>query len=221
MAPKRKASDYDILPPATRRTPKGNRFTPGANPQLPWHGGDFLLSRFRIKDLLKEGFLKYPVDQMPPIDPDFQVPPSRAAELIPGGSLYEHIHPVFERSRWLDVSDDDYDLLAPSIRLASCFLNEPAMMPYWKGLFHTPWSLLNDPALVNKVGVPLHQFHRRNHHPDDVQGRTETRAVWMKLQKMSRHVRWSFSPDLITKFATTRHLMSSTTNQPLDGFVPK
>ena len=53
------------------------------------------------------------------------------------------IHPIFRKANFKDLSDVDYTLIRPSLRLASAYLNEPNTLSFW-------WSL----AFIERQHVP-------------------------------------------------------------------
>lgn len=208
MPPKRPAATGGEQPRkrGPGRTARGNTLTPGLDPTQPWHGGDPILSRIRLKDLNRNGFIDYPADRMPPVDPNFGVPGVRAAPYIPGGQFLppNPIHPVWRRENW-KVSDADYNSLRPVLRLASCFLYEPTMFSWWKGLFYRPAPVLNDPKLAAKFpGTVFHQIFVRNHPMTDLAGILEAQVVWQLLDDLKKCVRWQFGGGASQAYATTR-----------------
>ncbi|KAF1345816.1 hypothetical protein BDV97DRAFT_401198 [Delphinella strobiligena] len=207
MPPKRSAATGGGRPRkrGPGRTARGNTLTPGCDPAQPWHGGDSILSRIRLKDLNNNGFIDYPANTMPPLDPNSGVPGVRAAPYIPGGQFLPQnpIHPVWRRENWM-ISDADYDLLRPVLRLASCYLYEPIMFPWWKGLFYRPAPVLNDPKLAAKFpGTVSHQMFVREHSMTDYAGILEAQVVWQRLDDLKNCVQWRFGGQVSQAYATT------------------
>lgn len=164
-------------------TDHGNPWTPGFIKTKPWHGFEQILTKYRLSDLEREGFIDYPADRMPPIDEDHFF----------GINGTGRIHPVLRRSNWVDITDDDYIRLMPALRLATCFLNAPAMASWWKGLLNWPWRVLNDPRATAKYQETLYTFNLRLGDPDDPVCALETVEAWQKLVDMKDHVKWRFA----------------------------
>ena len=85
------------------------------------------------------------------------------------------IHPIFSKANFKDVSDADYNLVEPSLRLASAYLNEPSTLCFW-------WSL----AFAERHHVPRMQ---RNWHTRVMEDVTERNNLerWTKIS-ISRRV---------------------------------
>lgn len=70
------------------------------------------------------------------------------------------IYPIFQQNNWIEVPDDagwvdidkkisdtDYDLMKPVLRLASKFLSSPELMQYFIGLLARPQESFTTPAI--------------------------------------------------------------------------
>jgi hypothetical protein len=59
-----------------------------------------------------------------------------------------HIHPCFQRSQWQGIDDDDdWNAILPSVELASRFLDDPAITPFFAGLARDKVKVLGDTIL--------------------------------------------------------------------------
>lgn len=47
-----------------------------------------------------------------------------------------HVHPLFYQRQWPNISDHDYQLLIPSLHLATKLLVSPRFLPFWYALLH-------------------------------------------------------------------------------------
>jgi hypothetical protein len=59
-----------------------------------------------------------------------------------------HIHPCLQRYQWEDLDDMDWAAILPSVELASRFLDDPAITPFFAGLLEEDLSELDDSILV-------------------------------------------------------------------------
>ena len=107
-----------------------------------------------------------------------------AARLNAAGALYidsPHfgdltiIHPIFRKANFKDISDADYTLIGPSLRLASAYLSEPHTISFW-------WSL----AFAERLHVPRMQKNWQTREWEDVTG-LNNRERWTKIS-ISQHV---------------------------------
>lgn len=165
-----------------------------------------MLRKFRLKDLHRHGFIDWINGlEMPPIDYTEDRGTSQLNDV--------DIHPVFRRGRWHNISDDDYVLLLPVLRVASKFLLEPSMMAWWHGLFSPVHNTLCDPSTHMK-----HPFAKLT--VFDIQPWDPTRAdsalaapeTLRKLDQMKDFVTWEFLK-LDSQAALTRPVYR-------DGFYP-
>ena len=127
---------------------------------------DRTLKAIGLEELNDKGYINLP-DFMCPVDPDFNSK-DKAIEHETGAyirhmrkwdPLYSRcIHPIFLPRRWKDVSIEDYDLMLPSIVLASRFLDEPQILTYVKGFLAKPLQPINDEAAIQNAGEPLYTF---------------------------------------------------------------
>lgn len=107
-----------------------------------------------------------------------------AARLNAAGALYTDsphlgdltfVHPIFRKANFKDISNADYTLIGPSLRLASAYLNEPHTLSFW-------WSL----AFAERLHVPRMQRNWQTREWEDVTG-LNNRERWTKIS-ISQHV---------------------------------
>ncbi|KAH0341868.1 hypothetical protein KCU81_g6043, partial [Aureobasidium melanogenum] len=111
-----------------------------------------IVSRYMLEDLNKEGYINYPVETtVTGLDLAFGYGAIiRQAEEQRGhhhpGEPY-HIHPCLQRSQWKAMNDDeDWEAILPSIELASRFLDDLAITPFFAGLAGNNVRKLDDPT---------------------------------------------------------------------------
>ncbi|KAH0370170.1 hypothetical protein KCU65_g2902, partial [Aureobasidium melanogenum] len=110
-----------------------------------------MVSRYTLEDLNKEGYINYPVEStVTELDLAFGYGAIiRQAEEQKGhhqpGEPY-HIHPCLQRSQWKNMNDDeDWEAILPSVELASRFLDDPGITPFFAGLAGNNVRKLDDP----------------------------------------------------------------------------
>ena len=98
-------------------------------PHAPWHEGDFYLKRFQLPELHSNQVIHLPNAHL--------------------GDLNNSIHPLFS-------SLQRYVHLQPALRLASKFLDEPSLLPYWSGLIFGTYHYL--PSTSQTFNSPCYCF---------------------------------------------------------------
>ncbi|KAI9880102.1 MAG: hypothetical protein M1830_005347 [Pleopsidium flavum] len=101
-------------------------------PPGPWHEGDIYLKRFQVQELHANQVINLPNATL--------------------GDLSNPIHPLL-------FGLQKHTYLQPALRLASKFLDEPCLLPYWHGLiFGTYYHL---PNTSQKFNAPCYCFLQR------------------------------------------------------------
>ena len=73
----------------------------------------------------------------------------------------DHIHPTLQREQWIGIDERDWQAILPSIELASRFLDDPHITPFFHGLDHA--TELKDPLLKAAYGdLKFHRFDSDN-----------------------------------------------------------
>ena len=85
------------------------------------------------------------------------------------------IHPIFRKANLKDISDADYTLIGPSLRLSNVYLSHPTTLSFW-------WSL----AFTERSHVPRMQRNWRTREWEDVTERNNLER-WTKIST-SQHV---------------------------------
>ena len=101
-------------------------------PPGPWHEGDYYLKRFQLPELQANQVIQLPNAHL--------------------GDLNNPTHPLFSGLH-------QHDHLRPALRLASKFLDEPSLLPYWNGLIFGTYHYL--PATSQKFDAPCYCFSQR------------------------------------------------------------
>ncbi len=74
------------------------------------------------------------------------------------GDISNDIHPALNQTLFKNLSNADYALLSPSLRLVSRFFDEPSLLPYWGALILGERRRLPR-KLEAKYGQPMYSFH--------------------------------------------------------------
>jgi len=101
-------------------------------PPEPWHKGDLYLKRFQLQELHANQVIDLPNASL--------------------GDLSNPIHPLL-------FGLQQYAYLQPALRLASKFLDEPCLLPYWHGLIFGTYHHL--PNTSHKFNAPCYCFLQR------------------------------------------------------------
>jgi hypothetical protein len=125
---------------------------------------DQTINAIGLEELNDKGYINLPDSEFP-LDPDFYS--KLKAEIHETGAYIRHkrgadaivfpIHPIFRPIKWKDVSREDYDLMIPSLKLASRLLDEPQILTYIKGFLGEPQTI-NDDVATQKEGQLLYTF---------------------------------------------------------------
>lgn len=119
-----------------------------------WHP---LLGHWGFPILEKAGFLNYYSDDetanMKPLG-------RLAAKRNPSGRTTELIHPVLRRDMWKDIDDDEYELIEPSLLLASAMLDDPATLAFFHAVANTSsmtqfYDATHGPCMVASIPTTL------------------------------------------------------------------
>lgn len=129
-------------------------------PPGPWHEGDFYLKRFRLQELHANQVIHLPDAHL--------------------GDLTDPIHPLFS-----DLQQ--YDHLHPALRLASKFLDEPTLLPYWNGLIFSTYHYLA--CTSRNFNAPCYCFLQR---PGPLE-RNQLQLVRKAMLHAARTTRYEFA----------------------------
>lgn len=130
-------------------------------------GLDSTLRAIGLDELNDKGYINLPGSEFP-IDPDFYSK-TKAEEHVTGAYIrHAHgwdpvistIHPLFLPRRWKDIAKEDYELMLPSIKLASRFLDEPQVLTYVKGFLARKLESINDDVAIQNAQQPLYTFQK-------------------------------------------------------------
>ncbi|KAF1347055.1 hypothetical protein BDV97DRAFT_423662 [Delphinella strobiligena] len=170
-------------------------FTPGADRNRIWHGGDPILKRLRLKDLHRNGYIDHPSGAFPQIETDnFQARITFSlADPVTGAAndKYNFIHPVFKPENWVQLAPEDYERISPALRLASSFLCEPSVLGFYQAIIRAPQRLHDSDAealLKRKVYCIGTSPMLRQSLP----------VVAQIMVRMQHHVKWHFGNGNLT-----------------------
>lgn len=205
--PKRQRDDDLQQNPNDPKRPRITRpsrpFTPGLDPSRPWHGGDPILRRLRLKDYKRNGYIDWvPANEFPPLEGDYQV--ANAATLAGNDTEYAYapIHPVFREENWIGLRDGDYQALGPAIRLVSSLLSEPYILTLFNGLSQKPLSQIYDAGTLARLGIDrIYTFRPINNDPP---GYARSRNTWTLLYRMRDAVKFTFEESYPDTWGVTR-----------------
>lgn len=116
-------------------------------PDIPEVEKDEVLRRFSVGQLKRNGYINYREKPVLAISNTFK--PEVAAN-----DLSNPVHPVFQRSNWLDTDDATWASLQPSLRLASRVIAEPALQAFFYDIVIRPHYYFDHKELEKF-------FHRR------------------------------------------------------------
>ncbi|TIA32572.1 hypothetical protein D6C79_09177 [Aureobasidium pullulans] len=164
-------------------------------PTGPIVGNDWILKGISLQQLDKQGYINLPSSKFPiKFKDEFQ----DSADDHRTGPYYrralrmqdeiELIHPIFDRSRWWRIDKNDYQLLVPSLMLASRILDEPHILPYIKGFLTKPLTRVNDAATEKEAGQPLYTFQSENLNA------WHSEETWRTLKSMKQNIIFRFLP---------------------------
>lgn len=123
-----------------------------------------MVSKYTSADLNKEGYINNPTGStINELESAFGYGAiiRRAEELKGHHQIGEpfHIHPCLQRSRWNKMNDDeDWEAILPSVELASRFLDDPSITPFFAGLAGDNIRKLDDPILEKTHNMDFVQW---------------------------------------------------------------
>lgn len=77
-------------------------------------------------------------------------------ESAPPSNLNNAIHPVYSRGQWTDCPDEAYELLTPSLRLATLIITSPTSLVFYDALLNNHRRLLNEDTA--RLGKNCYRF---------------------------------------------------------------
>lgn len=106
-------------------------------------------------------------------------------------NLDNAIHPIFSAKNFVSMrnfEDTDYEVLRPSLRLASLLLEEPSLLPFWHAMFFGEEKEIVDPELEEKYGAKMFSYRRKDGEltAEDI---IDTHEILLELSKIVRFVR--------------------------------
>ncbi|KAK4971231.1 hypothetical protein LTR28_013391 [Elasticomyces elasticus] len=121
----------------------------------PWHNNDSVLLKIRLDWIHQNGYTRIPDISINRIVrdalSDHQYNNFMIADRIP-------IHPLLRYEQWIGLSVTDFTILLPALKLATRFLDEPSILPYYRGLLHGPRQRIHAPVAERTYGRELQMF---------------------------------------------------------------
>ncbi|KAJ9669579.1 hypothetical protein H2201_000446 [Coniosporium apollinis] len=106
-------------------------------------------------------------------------------------NLDNAIHPIFSVTNFVsrqNFEDTDYEVLRPSLRLASLLLEEPSLLPFWYAMFYGEEKEIEDPGLKKTYGAKMFSYRRKDGEltAEDIY---DTHEMLLALAKIVRFIR--------------------------------
>ena len=110
-------------------------------------------------------------------------------------NLDNAIHPIYSRSQWTGCPDEDYELLTPSLRLATLLITSPNSLLFYDALINRPHRKLlhQDTARLGKNCYQLRKFDFDERDYTDPQ---TLRDVSQDIAALSPHIRCKLIPNV-------------------------
>lgn len=188
-------------------------------------GLDRTLRAIGLDELNDKGYINLPDSEFP-IDPDFYSK-YKAEEHVTGAYIrhargwdptISTIHPIFLPRRWKDVSKEDYELMLPSIKLASRFLDEPQVLTYVKGFLADRLQMINDDVAIQDAQQPLYTFRNIPLEDWDLKNKSHPESTWSRLWALRDCLTLQFTSKLPSgSVAVTGPGNERSTNAPHGG----
>lgn len=170
---------------------------PSSNNPLPWHFSDPLSKQLSVEWLNSNGYVNLtPLRKATDVDNDFaaDVTLRRAARhaLHPGEGEPLPIHPIFREECWRNLTHQDYERVYPALLMASRMLDEPTVLPFFKGLLlPVYWQKIDETLTRHLHGLPRYSFRAL-----EIENRQGALMIWQQLAAMRDCVRWEFVDNL-------------------------
>lgn len=188
-------------------------------------GLDRTLRAIGLDELNEKGYINLPDSEFP-INPEFYSK-TKAEEHVTGAYIrhargwdptISTIHPIFLPRRWKDVSKEDYELMLPSIKLASRFLDEPQVLTFVKGFLADKLQMINDDVAIQDAQQPLYTFQNIPMEDWAAKDKWNPESTWSKLWALKDCLTLQFTSKLPNGcVAVTRSGNERSTVAPHDG----
>jgi len=109
------------------------------------------------------------------------------------------VHPIFRQDIWTvyagqnvdAISDADYNLILPVLKLASRMLEHPKIVPFFSGMLARPLEESKTPTSLQKFGRRLFRYHLG---PSDTEAEFHNRAktTWQKIANLQSCLTFRF-----------------------------
>lgn len=170
-----------------------------------WYGLDPILKTIGLDQLVAEGVTNLSRSARNHDSPSSAFPATPGEEFrkaFPQGAGV--IHPIYRKDNWM-ISQANYEVLLPAIRLASMLLEDPAILPFFRGLLDLPLKRLGDDKAEKLYNQKLYVFDwlSGNEDPwaDQVDG-------WKAIANLSTRIRFEIVDMPGSAFMQTRPVQS-------------
>lgn len=192
--------------------------TTGQDSNKEWYGDDPLVCGatpfITIEWLLENDILNVPSGDTS-IDTDFVPRTFASKQANVGLADKKPIHPVFRyrKDHWKNITETDYNAyLKPVLRLASCFLDDPLIIPFFTDLIARPLRDLGDLKAQAKFAAQTPRLYTFGRHTASLNGTSEAMNAWRTMANMAACVRWEFRGDIT-------HVMEQAEDANLPGLA--
>lgn len=202
------------LPPAKK--PKDDRFVfngieikdPGKL-LLEYMNRNRLLDVYGPSVLMMTGVINYLPAPMPPVSYNFAHALSRFGGVMPA------LHPIFARENFI-CSDVAYTELEPALELASSFINEPTMQPFFEAVMDTKrYQDIKSPKFEARFGHRPQIFDVKSLDPKT--SMKDAMAIWKTVAQLKDAVEFFIMGDNLCEGRDAEDSYMSTRSWQIEG----
>ncbi|GAB7350703.1 hypothetical protein MBLNU459_g1260t2 [Dothideomycetes sp. NU459] len=194
-----RAKEIDYDPTTATEPPERPKYPGSINRPAPWCSHDSVLQTWSFPELVHKGFVTSSDPAEMEMDEPFQPLEDAMLEACmqhhgtPDVLDSEDINPVFQFNRWRDLHHEDYNVLRPVLKLASCILEEPSLMTFFNGLIGQKWKdlLMTESRKVKFAGRQL-QYFEPSETFDPAVSALGYHSLWQVIANMRHFVTWRF-----------------------------
>jgi len=141
-------------------------------------------------------------------------------ESAPLSNLNNAIHPIYSRGQWTDCPDEAYELLAPSLRLATLIITSPTSLVFYDALLKNHRRLLNEDTA--RLGKSCYRFRIFDNDERNYADSQILRDVRQDIAALSPHISCKLIPNVAEEsgyLAVTKRDMSVLVKSETDWLV--
>ena len=145
---------------------------------------DDILTQFSPEDLNRHGYIDHVPQPMPAISPAF-VPSTTNEPKSPD------VHSIFAKTNWPGTDDEIWNILQPSLQVATRLLGEPALHHYFHSLIFGPHDKIADKEVILRLGQTVKRFGHVRQEDLIKSGQWQSATdTWKEISNMSGKVVW-------------------------------